>query len=895
MTANSKIHAGWLQANPKTSDTDKRTPQQPIVTGEEGTVMINRPIALVDDCRSPINDTMSATFVTLADDYSQPMLGKKDGYAWIPADIDIGPRKADRVRSISFLVLDVEAYAEAVKDDNGATLCDENGDNIKRVIGVDPPTVDDMMAELALRGFRCFLHTTYSHGGQLLPEGVEHPRYRLIFDLSRPLAPGELKIFGLYVADVLGLSDCFDSKCLDPARLFYTPRCPTEGRRKLYRHAESKGKPLDVDALLAEAQQIEEAIKSSKEKRHPSTPISVIDAFNAQNEIGTILVEHGYIQIGRRWLWAGSTTGLPGVRLLPDDGRVYSSHGGDPLNDGHAHDAFDCHRILRHDGDMTQAVKDAAQSMGMALTTTAQANPGKANTPAGTSGSPESFIKEAPPTPWPTDCMPPGMARAVDAIAEHVQAPKALAGMAVLGAVAHIAMRLVDARHPKKEALPASLYILTALESGGRKSECFNIATDPIAKLERKAREAHKAQATLAKLNTLASNTQSPPDPRTIFTDTTTQKIEHEFVNNSAPALSLSTDEGGTLLGGHSLKSETRAASLGTLTKLFDGAGVQRDRIGEGQSGFRYGVRFGLYLSAQPIVLIDALSDQLLRGQGFLPRFLYTAPASLAGTRLHDEISLTRKTADDQRIIDYWHSLTSMCSLTVKVDEHGSLILPTAEMDPEAVKIWLAFYNETERQQGVGGDFEMLAAFASRAGELAARVAAVYAAWRCCENGTEMSDARVTGDDMQLAVALVWFSLAEWRRHAEGTALTPIERDARDLLDLLHRKGWRTTTRGKIGQHCQQALRNDTPRRKAAILELQRRCWLIESDEGFDVIQKTGAPPAVAVSAVTAVSDDEGLLNQTAETAETATARCSAGISESDTANLPNDFVSIEA
>lgn len=454
--------------------------------------------------------------------------------------------------------------------------------------------------------------------------------------------------------------------------------------------------------------------------------------------------------------------------------------------------------------------------------------------------------------------------------------------MAVLGAVAHIAMRLVDAKHPKKGALPASLYILTALESGGRKSECFNIATDPIAKLERKAREAHKAQVAPAKLNNLASNTQAPPDPRTIFTDSTTQKIEHEFVNNSAPALSLSTDEGGTLLGGHSLKSETRAASLGTLTRLFDGNGVQRDRIGEGQSGFRYGVRFGLYLSAQPIVLIEALNDQLLRGQGFLPRFLYTAPASLAGTRLHDEISLNQKTADDQRIIDYWHSLKSMCSLTLNVDEHGGLILPTVEMNPEAVKVWLDFYNETERQQGVDGDFEMLAAFASRAGELAARVAAVYAAWRCCESGTEMSDARVTGDDMQLAVALVWFSLAEWRRHAEGTALTPIERDARDLLDLIHRKGWRTTTRGKIGQHCQQALRNDTPRRKAAILELQRRCWLIEADGVFEVIKKTGETPAVAVSAVTAVSDDEGLLNETAETAEKATATYPEGVSETD-------------
>ncbi len=497
------------------------------------------------------------------------------------------------------------------------------------------------------------------------------------------------------------------------------------------------------------------------------------------------------------------------------------------------------------------------------------------NAIAGDYGCPEPFIMDTPPTRWPADCMPPGMARAADAIAEHVQAPKALAGMAVLGAVAHIAMRLVDARHPKKGALPASLYILTALESGGRKSECFGIATAPIAKLERAAREAHKAElkrlvaeAARAKPKERASIVQeAPSDPRTIFVDTTTQKVEHEFVNGSAPALSLSTDEGGTLLGGHSLKSDTRAASLGALTRLFDGAGVQRDRISEGQSGFRYGVRFGLFLSAQPIVLVDALSDPLMRGQGFLPRFLYAAPASMAGTRFHDENTLSRRIADDLRLIAYWKTLERMCNITVSVDEHGGLCLPVADMDSNAVAVWLDFYNCTERQQGEGGDFEALKAFASRAGELAARVAAVYAAWRCCENGIAMN-AMVTGEDMQQAVALVGFSLAEWRRHGAGTALSPVERDARELLEWLHRKGWKTATRVKIGQHCPNALRKDTRRRNDAIEELQRRRWLIEAPGVLTVIQNSDAPPAVAVSAVSAV----GRRTETADTAKKATA-----------------------
>ena len=58
---------------------------------------------------------------------------------------------------------------------------------------------------------------------------------------------------------------------------------------------------------------------------------------------------------------------MPGVRLLPDTlpQRVYSSHDGDPLNDGHAHDAFDVFKILAHSGEMSAAVKGAARICGV--------------------------------------------------------------------------------------------------------------------------------------------------------------------------------------------------------------------------------------------------------------------------------------------------------------------------------------------------------------------------------------------------------------------------------------------------------------------------------------------------------------------------------------------------
>ncbi|NJM13204.1 MAG: hypothetical protein HC889_16240 [Synechococcaceae cyanobacterium SM1_2_3] len=151
--------------------------------------MNERSIALVNDCRSPVSAVHQVAFDKLAGWFADPKIGAKDGPGWVPAEIGIGPRTAERVKSISYLALDVEADAEPVKDDNGEPLRDPHGDIIKRVIGPEPPSVDDMLAELTLHGWRCSLHTSYSHGGAILPEGIAHPRYRLIFDLARCWRP----------------------------------------------------------------------------------------------------------------------------------------------------------------------------------------------------------------------------------------------------------------------------------------------------------------------------------------------------------------------------------------------------------------------------------------------------------------------------------------------------------------------------------------------------------------------------------------------------------------------------------------------------------------------------------------------------------------------------------
>lgn len=92
------------------------------------------------------------------------------------------------------------------------------------------------------------------------------------------------------------------------------------------------------------------------------------DAFRERVNIRTVLERNGYRRKGERYLPPDSKTKVAGVRILTgEDGveRAFSDHGSCPLNDEHAHDSFSALILLEHAGNVTAAVKAAAQELGM--------------------------------------------------------------------------------------------------------------------------------------------------------------------------------------------------------------------------------------------------------------------------------------------------------------------------------------------------------------------------------------------------------------------------------------------------------------------------------------------------------------------------------------------------
>lgn len=376
--------------------------------------------------------------------------------------------------------------------------------------------------------------------------------------------------------------------------------------------------------------------------------------------------------------------------------------------------------------------------------------------------------------PYPIDALPLLAREAVLAISEYVQSPIAMTAQCVIGAMSHIAQAKVNAPDRfKAHGEPCSLFLLTEGQSGSRKSTSKNLADRAILDYERKQYEIYRTEleqwksglAGLPKKDREAYCAENPPpsDPSTLYSDITLESIAGLFIDGILQNASISSDEAGQFFGGHTMKADTRNQALGGYTKLFDDGYVERTRSKSNLngSGRAHDVRVTFNLQGQHEVLDNALKDPVLRGQGFLPRFLLTIPENLAGTRLQNAAYRNNNANKDHRLIAYWTRCESLLDSCPQVQtEHelhnGRYVIP---MNEEAIAIDTEFYNVIESLQRVGKRFEYLQAFASRASQLARRLATVFAYFEGLQ--------QIDGKTLQGACEVVKHSLNEWAMYAE--------------------------------------------------------------------------------------------------------------------------------
>lgn len=465
-------------------------------------------------------------------------------------------------------------------------------------------------------------------------------------------------------------------------------------------------------------------------------------------------------------------------------------------------------------------------------------------TPAGP--TPKPLLPDtAPPTFYPLDALPYVMRRAVEAIVEHAMVPAAIAGQCVVGANTHLAQTRVNAWHPKgkPEGAPCLLFMLSLFDSGEGKSSARELAFKTIDEAEKEAR-AHHRQA-CAEIEAMAAGLKGkardeflaahplPPDPKTQYSDATYEPLVGDFIRGKSAA-TWDTDEGGQMLGGHSLKADTKVATLGGLTTAYSSGKFERTRSRGNLdgSGVAFNRRLSIHLMAQSVAVKEALSNPLLVGQGFLARFLLAAPDSLAGTCFITTESLQRSTYADPRLQAYWSRCTEIAASPEYIDpETGEVAPPVLEPDEEAKRVWVKFRNEIELERGPLGMFAGLKQFAARCAEQALRLAAVLG----CFEGVEYIDA----DCMRRACILARYSLNEWLRYIDAYSVDPELKFAAELMSWLREPKraakWQEFHANDLGKSGPAAVRSAKVRDKVLAVLLKHHHLLSSDGKQFRI------------------------------------------------------------
>lgn len=436
------------------------------------------------------------------------------------------------------------------------------------------------------------------------------------------------------------------------------------------------------------------------------------------------------------------------------------------------------------------------------------------------------------PAPFPFDALGPVLGPAARAIADSVQAPDSLAGGGVLAAAAVAAQAHANVTLPHGQEVPVSLYVAGAADSGARKSAVDAVTCQPIdeqrkhdARVQAQAMAAFKAARAKRKPG---DDAEEPPFAKTLTIGKATTEGLHKLLVTQ-PHIGLFSPEGAEFVGGHSMRDEKRAAGIAWLLKAWGGETLDSMTRGDGLSVL-VGRRVSMHVLMQPVILRTLLADPLAQGQGWIARTLIAAPRSLAGTRLFraGQVAATKL----PEVLTYYAALRRLLDmpLPLQSDGDGCELNPRAmSLDEGAAAVWIEFYNEVERQQADDAPLAGVRAWASKAAEHAARIAAVIA---LMEDATA---AEVPAAAMEGAVAITAFYLGEHvRLMGQSVERLHLQR-LRDLLAWLRGRGTRVR-HADVLQYLPRDLRDLKAEGINPLLgELERRAYIRRSADAWEV------------------------------------------------------------
>ena len=433
--------------------------------------------------------------------------------------------------------------------------------------------------------------------------------------------------------------------------------------------------------------------------------------------------------------------------------------------------------------------------------------------------NPLPLANRAPAPVYPVDALGDLLGNAAKALAYYVQAPVGMAAQSVL-AVASLAVQgHVNIEKGNIGTSPATLHCMTVALSGERKTSVDRLAMKPVYEYQAERRaeyetlqaehradlEAHELryqsivksykgtgknplpmshdqqQALAAELAELEKTKPKPPPRPHILMEEPTAEGVYKHLLEGLPNAGLFSDEGGAFFSGHGMTDEAKGRTITMLSQLWDGSPLSRTRAGAGESGVLAGRRLAAHLMVQPVIADKALSDPLMMGQGFLARFLICADTSLIGSRLLGTRPPDESASRDPAVIRFWDALSELIRQPLPTNDNGELEPETLTITGPAYDAWVKTHDAIEEELSRHGELSGIQAFAAKAGDNAARIAAVLAYF---ETRTDP-----TPEHISRASELLEYYLQTMIQRTQAATQSTAEHEARELFDWIHQTG----------------------------------------------------------------------------------------------------------
>jgi hypothetical protein len=352
---------------------------------------------------------------------------------------------------------------------------------------------------------------------------------------------------------------------------------------------------------------------------------------------------------------------------------------------------------------------------------------------------------------FPADVLPGWLGRWVEAVAVATQTPRDLAALLVLaiaGAGLATKFRIVP-RPGWTES--TNLLTVVALNSGERKSNVFALAMEPVE--EREAAEVARLAPVIAEAESArrilegrlkvaeakAAKAENPEDraqcvreakelakelvarpvpvaPQLFCDDVTPEQLAHHLAQQEGRMLQASA-EGTAFEIAKGRYSET--ANFDVYLKGHAGDFLRVGRVGrEADSVARPALSAAL--AVQPDVIAGLAEDAILRGRGFLARWLYALPDSKVGSR---QVAAEPVPADVAQ--GYRTGMLSLWATTGGVDAAGKPAPHLLRFAAAADALMQEFERWLEPQLGDGEPLSYLAGWANKLAGAAARIAGI--------------------------------------------------------------------------------------------------------------------------------------------------------------------------